>query len=34
MLNGDRLAFVKAYYLKGAGYQTELPLAAPESAKN
>jgi hypothetical protein len=26
MFNGDRLAFVKAYHLKGSGYQTELQL--------
>jgi len=29
MFNGDRLAFVKAYHLKGSGYQTELQLPAP-----
>ena len=27
MFNGDRLAFVKSYHLKGAGQQQELPLA-------
>ncbi|MBX3436104.1 MAG: hypothetical protein KF861_01345 [Planctomycetaceae bacterium] len=27
MFNGDRLAFVKSYHLKGAGRQQELPLA-------
>lgn len=27
MFNGDRLAFVKAYHLKGAAQQAELPLA-------
>ena len=27
MFNGDRLAFVKAYHLKDAGRQEELPLA-------
>ena len=26
MFNGDRLAFVKAYHLKGSGYQPELQL--------
>ena len=26
MFNGDRLAFVKSYHLKGAGRQQELPL--------
>jgi len=26
MFNGDRLAFVKAYHLKGSSYQTELQL--------
>jgi hypothetical protein len=26
MFNGDRLAFVRSYYLKGAGRQQELPL--------
>jgi hypothetical protein len=26
MFNGDRLAFVKSYHLKGAGKQQELPL--------
>jgi len=30
MFNGDRLAFVKAYHLKGAGYQAELQLEARE----
>jgi hypothetical protein len=29
MFNGDRLAFVKAYHLKGSGYQTELQLPSP-----
>jgi len=29
MFNGDRLAFVKAYHLKGAGFQPELPLEEP-----
>jgi hypothetical protein len=29
MFNGDRLAFVKAYHLKGADYQPELPLEEP-----
>jgi len=28
MFNGDRLAFVKAYHLKGSGYQPELQLEA------
>jgi hypothetical protein len=27
MFNGDRLAFVKSYHLKGAARQQELPLA-------
>jgi hypothetical protein len=27
MFNGDRLAFVKSYHLKGASRQGELPLA-------
>jgi hypothetical protein len=27
MFNGDRLAFVRSYHLKGAGRQQELPLA-------
>jgi hypothetical protein len=27
MFNGDRLAFVRSYHLKGAGRQHELPLA-------
>jgi len=27
MFNGDRLAFVKSYHLKGTGRQQELPLA-------
>lgn len=27
MFNGDRLAFVKSYHLKGSGRQQELPLA-------
>ncbi|MGN6727614.1 MAG: hypothetical protein ACTHLZ_16975, partial [Tepidisphaeraceae bacterium] len=27
MFNGDRLAFVKSYHLKGAAHQQELPLA-------
>jgi len=34
MFNGDRLAFVRTYHLKGAGRQQELPLesvAAPPS---
>jgi hypothetical protein len=26
MFNGDRLAFVKSYHLKGASRQHELPL--------
>ena len=26
MFNGDRLAFVRTYHLKGSGQQTELPL--------
>jgi hypothetical protein len=26
MFNGDRLAFVKSYHLKGASRQQELPL--------
>jgi hypothetical protein len=30
MFNGDRLAFVKAYHLKGSGYQPELQLEAPK----
>lgn len=30
MFNGDRLAFVKAYYLKGSNVQGELPLAEQE----
>jgi hypothetical protein len=29
MFNGDRLAFVKAYHLKGSGYQPELQLESP-----
>jgi hypothetical protein len=29
MFNGERLAFVKAYHLKGSGYQSELQLEAP-----
>ena len=29
MFNGDRLAFVKSYHLKGASRQQELPLAEP-----
>lgn len=29
MFNGDRLAFVKAYHLKGSGYQPELQLEPP-----
>jgi hypothetical protein len=31
MFNGDRLAFVKSYHLKGAGRQQELPLAEPRA---
>ncbi len=31
MFNGDRLAFVKAYHLKGSGYQPELQLEAPKA---
>ncbi len=30
MFNGDRLAFVKAYHLKGSGYQPELRLEGPK----
>jgi hypothetical protein len=30
MFNGDRLAFVKAYHLKGSGYQPELQLEGPK----
>jgi hypothetical protein len=30
MFNGDRLAFVKAYHLKGSGYQSELQLETPK----
>jgi len=30
MFNGDRLAFVKAYHLKGSGYQPELRLEPPK----
>jgi len=30
MFNGDRLAFVKAYHLKGSGYQPELQLERPK----
>jgi hypothetical protein len=30
MFNGDRLAFVKGYHLKGSQVQQELPLPAPE----
>ena len=30
MFNGDRLAFVKAYHLKGSGYQRELQLEGPK----
>jgi hypothetical protein len=30
MFNGDRLAFVKAYYLKGSNYQPELQLETPK----
>jgi hypothetical protein len=30
MFNGDRLAFVKAYHLKGSGYQPELQLEPPK----
>jgi len=26
MFNGDRLAFVRTYHLKGSGQQTELPI--------
>ena len=33
MFNGDRLAFVKAYHLKGANMQKELPLDNPEQGK-
>ncbi|MGD0137399.1 MAG: hypothetical protein ABSD28_00860 [Tepidisphaeraceae bacterium] len=29
MFNGDRLAFVRTYHLKGAGRQEELPLNEP-----
>lgn len=30
MFNGDRLAFVRSYHLKGASRQQELPLAEPQ----
>jgi len=30
MFNGDRLAFVKAYHLKGSSYQAELQLEGPK----
>lgn len=30
MFNGDRLAFVKAYHLKGSRKQAELPLLPPD----
>ena len=30
MFNGDRLAFVKGYHLKGANTQKELPFEEPE----
>lgn len=33
MFNGDRLAFVKAYHLKGSGYQAELELEAPKEGE-
>jgi len=29
MFNGDRLAFVRTYHLKGSGHQEELPLEEP-----
>jgi len=34
MFNGDRLAFVRTYHLKGSGHQSELPLldAPPPSS--
>jgi len=32
MFNGDRLAFVKTYHLKGAARQQELQLVSPESS--
>jgi hypothetical protein len=32
MFNGDRMAFVKAYHLKGSGYQPELQLEAAKEA--
>jgi hypothetical protein len=31
MFNGDRLAFVRTYHLKGASRQQELPLSQPTS---
>jgi hypothetical protein len=30
MFNGDRMAFVKAYHLKGSGHQAELQLEGPK----
>ena len=32
MFNGDRLAFVRTYHLKGGGQQGELPLIAADDA--
>lgn len=32
MFNGDRLAFVKGYHLKGSSKQAELPLDTPQPA--
>jgi len=33
MFNGDRLAFVKTYHLKGASRQQELPLVDAPAQK-